>query len=953
MLNVNNNISSVTHGKPLPRPIGNLVSKVDEMDIVGMSDLLSAPGELVTNSKALAERVTHVAEAEPKSLARKIVDLVASIFNVLSSVGSNIRLAFEFILPESDSGFFGVVLHPLNALASLFELAGKGLFLSNLNEKEQKRKEKIFCRTLWKLLNDEAGKPVEKRDYSHLQTVYKNFKEAWPQSRGVARWKERLVPQKLEEIIAKKRKSFGLKKEKAALVLENIESWKKLVIYNSKEVDPAKRAILKKYYESKLAAYRRKGTKRGSPQEKEKWEKKAKGAEEKLVLLTASEKKGERGAALARLQRRKGGSRRKSRWERKSHEADLYRVCNRGASPAIKERRFSLLIDQRLNESTSTLKNAGRDRMRCWVSLALNVAIFATALLSIGALIASLVTGGALIPVTILAVAGSVATVALLANSILNNHLWKQKKGVTLEELVKKELVEEKREEQTELRESDKKKSSSSSSTLPFNDRGEVNEPEKAVSTKKSKGFQWKKRALKAKDIIIDQAGRVRGIHSFTKVGTAVANFAKEFVPKNSWGSSFLNRALNPLNLFGKIAMPCYMALTINELVKDAQRLATDKKARVADKFVGIASSAASVATTTFGTAKIAIDLFTNGLVAHPAFGIVSNSLSFIAATLGITSNSLRIDRLRKEKKGSEEKWLQRQMWQTLASGKDLSPAEQKKELEKQREKFTDDSYAANKWKKRLDEPFEGLLADKKLRLLEKEKTAERTLESLKEWKEILDKKGSLNNSSVELLLKFYTKKLEKYKEKAPLITLLSEKEELGKKMESVTNKINVLQSKNGKEIEAVQKKKVRFIDNRAAKWLNIREERELYNLALKEKGPAEKNSLPALLAHRAEAAKGILKNKVREQKRTWISLAVNIVSIAVAIVGLVGIIVALASGGALAIPALIALTLAIISSSIGLSKYLLNKYLWQEKEVPLFKNLFEQQLLRKELEMA
>lgn len=479
----------------------------------------------------------------------------------------------------------------------------------------------------------------------------------------------------------------------------------------------------------------------------------------------------------------------------------------------------------------------------------------------------------------------------------------------------------------------------------PVNNSNVVNSAEagSASSVPIKKSASLKGRAVKAVEFAADVCTKVGHCNKFNNVAKGITNIAKHYVAPATSAGGALGAFSSFFSIFSKIAKPFNLFLSIKELVDDSKKMVNDKHTRIADKIAGLVSSIFWAFDAVFGVVTMGLDLISSVASAIPILGAIGNCIGVIAAGTGSVANCLKLHRLGKEGGGQQQKLIRRQLWQQLFTeqkkdGAQRDTAKLLSTWEALNKKFPH-SRGAEKWKKRLDPAlFDKIIEDKKNRLSQKKRRADTVLTSLTNWKQLYDpKKKAIIKGRLNGLKRFYANKLGKLEAKRLQAHTATEQGFFDKKISSLQKKIELVNSGEQDKLMKLCKSKLQFIGNREAKWKKEREVGVVYNSYLQGAvdGSDSAKRVSRLLDHRVDEAKNKVENNQRDRKRTWITLATNIVIIAISLLALIGFIVSVASGGALAVPFILLASIGLITSCMILGKYLLNTFAWKEKKAP------------------
>lgn len=462
-----------------------------------------------------------------------------------------------------------------------------------------------------------------------------------------------------------------------------------------------------------------------------------------------------------------------------------------------------------------------------------------------------------------------------------------------------------------------------------------------ASSVPVKKFASFKRRAVKAVEFGADVCKSVGNCNKFNNVAKGITNIAKHYVsPATSVGGA-LGAFSSFFGIFSKIAKPFNLFLSIKELADDSKKMMNDKHTRIADKIAGLVSSIFWAFDALLGVVTMGVELISSAVSAIPILGAIGNCVGVIAAGTGSVANCLKLYRLGKEGGGEQQKLLRRQLWQQLFTeqkkeGAQRDTAKLVSTWEALNKKFPH-SRGAEKWKNRLDPAlFDQVIEDKKSRLSQKKMRADTVLTSLTEWKLVYDpKKKVVNKDSLDGLKKFYANKRGKFESKRLQVQTAAEQRFFDKKISGLQKKIELLDSGEQNELMKLCKSKLQFIGNREEKWKKEQQVGVVYNSYLQGvvDGPDGVNRVSRLLDHRVDEAKTKVENNLRDRKRTWVTLATNIVIITISLLALIGFAVSVASGGALAVPFILVASIGLLTSCMILGKYLLHNYAWKEKK--------------------
>lgn len=924
--------------QPIVRGQMNAILQVCE----GVSTI-AAPCALISSVNTVVTNAIEIAGKKTAHTADKIMGFVASIFHFMSYVVSNVKLFFQVTFPAiASSPILDFFAQPFLMIYSLLGIGSSSFRLHKLKDQQHKSQEQHHRRLLWQKLVAEQQKPLDQRNTSALCAEFDFFRKMAPDSVAVNKWANRLDPAQFDALVAEKKRRLHQKGPQAEEQLQAIENWKSF--YNTKNnvIDRTKAVALKELYERKLAKFKKKMT--ALPQASKPHrliEKKCCALSEKISLLTEACEKGTMPPKLVKMQKNKLRyiGNREEKWNNEKTNAAHYALCLKETGAPLDAVRFSLLMGNRVDMAKNLEDNGKLDKKRSCLALALSCGLVVLAALTIASLIATVATGGVLIPVAVTTSLALVTASLSLGKFFAGKYLWKKKKAPSLESSLKKQLLAEERGQGIPAPTQSAGASSGSK------------EPKKG-------GKQLKARASKVKKVAENLCEKVCTMDKFTDVATSVTNVATNFFSPTSPMGAKLPPLLSCFGIVNKIAKPCNLFLSIITFITDIKNMVKNKCEQIADKITDFVSSIFWLGEAVIGTVTVGVELFASAVSAVPILGIVGNSLMALAAGIGSIGNCMRLHRLRKASVGQQEKLLRRQLWQQLFTEQQKGAAQRdvtalQATWEQLNKKFANHR-GTIKWKNRLNPRlFDKLVRQKKNRLAHKKSRADAVQSSLGSWKALYDAKQKVVSSeNLENLKSFYSNKLHKLEAKSREPQAVEEKKDIDKKISALSKKIALLHSTSQKDLVRLQKRKLRFIASREKKWKAEKDSALLYKDCL---NPAVASSKKAqrfscLLSHRLEEAKIAKQNNNLDQKRSWVTLAVNITLAAFAILSLVGLALSIATGGAAALPIILTLASGLIVSSLVLGKYLLHTYLWKDKEATSLEESFKKQLLAEAL---
>lgn len=915
---------------------------------------IAAPCALISSTNTLVTNIKEMVHKKSAHTANKIMEFVASIFFFMSTVVSNIKLFFQVTFPViAESPILGFFAQPLLMISSFLGIGSNSFRLHKLKDLQKKNQELLHRRLLWQKLVFEQQKPLDQRNASALHAEFNLLQKIAPNSVAVKKWASRLDPIQFDALVAEKKRKLHQKNPQADQMLQSIENWKLFYNIKNKAIDRTKTIALKGFYERKLTKLQRKMLEvpLGSKQHHF-WQKKCSVLSEKISLFTEVCEKGAMPSKLQKMQKDKLryiGNREK-KWKSEKANAALYEVCLKETGAPLDATRFSLLIGNRVDIAKNREDNGKLDKKRSCLSLALSCSLVVLVALTLVGLVASVVTGGVVIPVAVTTALALVTASISLGKFLAGRYLWKDKKTPSLESALKKQLLAEERRKELPAPVGTKDAAAFSAS--------EVGKSRSESSKSSKKGNSLKARAIKVKTVAEDLCNKVCDADKFTDVAASVTNIAQNFFSPTSPMGSKLPPLLSCFGIVNQVAKPCNLFLSIITFISDVKKMVHNKCERIADKVTDFVSSIFWLGEAAIGTMTVGVELFASAVSAIPILGILGNSLMSLAAGIGSIGNCLRLHRLRKESVDLKEKLLRRQLWQQLFTEqqKDVTQRDVKAlqaTWEQLNKKFANHR-GTEKWKNRLDPRlFDELIRQKKSKLARKESQVTEIQESLESWKGLYDVKQKLVNfEKLESLKHFYANKLQRLEAKRLEPQAVSEKKSLDKKISALMKKIAILHSTNSKDLIRLQKKKARFIASREEKWKKEKDSAILYKDCLNSTvaTPKQAQRVSCLLSHRLDEARIAKENNRLDQKRSWVTLAVNITFVAFAVLSLVGLTLSIASGGVAVLPIILMLASGLLVSSLVLSKYLLHTYLWKEKAAPVLEESFKRQLLAEAL---
>lgn len=918
--------------------------------------IIAAPCALISSANTLVTNAKEMVQKKSAHTADKIMGFVASIFFFISNITSNIKLFFQVTFPAiAANPIFGFCAQPLLVISSFLGIGSSSFHLHKLKDQQQHHQEQLHRRLLWQKLVAEQQKPLDQRNASALQAEFDILRKIAPNSVAVNKWASRLDPAQFDALVAEKKRRLHQKSPQAEEMLQGIENWRSFYDIKNNAIDGTKTAALKGLYERKLAKFQRKML--AIPSASKPYslmEKKCRALTEKISLLTEACEKGTMPPKLLKMQKNKLRyiGNREEKWKSEKTNAAHYELCLKETGEPLDATRFSLLMGNRVDMAKNEEDNGKLDKKRTCLSLALSCSLVVLGALTLAGLIASVVTGGIVIPIAVTTALALVIASLSLGKFFAGKHLWKNKTIPSLESSLKKQLLAEERgkglPDPTEAAASSV---STAGKSLSQDVKNFFKDPKTGCKPLKA-------RAIKVKTVVEDVCNKVCNIDKFTDLATSVTNIAKNFFSPTSPMGSKMAPLLSCFGIVNKVAKPCNLLISIITFISDLKRIIQNKCEQVADKITDFVSSIFWLGEAVIGTVTVGLEVFASTVSAIPILGIVGNSLMALAAGIGSIGNCLRLHRLRKESIGLQEKLLRRQLWQQLLTEQQKDVAQRdvtalQATWEQLNKKFVNHR-GTQKWKNRLDPLlFDELVLQKKNKLAQKEAHADGVQNSLDSWKALYDaKQKAVSTEKLDSLKSFYANKLYKLEAKSLAPQAVYEKKALDKKISAVTKKIAVLHSTNQKDLVQLQKKKLRFVASREKKWKAEEETALLYRDCLNPAvaPPKQAQRLTCLLSHRLDEAKIAKQNNTHDRKRSWITLAANITLTAFAIVSLVGLGLSIGTGGIAALPVIIMLASTLIVSSLVLGKYLLHNYLWKDKEAPSLEESFKKQLLTEAL---